>query len=119
MTTEASVMTASPQAALLMKRATYASVAVAALLITAKLAARAVTIGLVGYQRHVVARTGSLAIGADELHYRGDIVLNGTVILSLVLSDALGWHLVDPLFGAAIALWIVYSAWQIASAALI
>src|ERR1044072_103136 len=35
------------------------------------------TIGLVTYQRHVVRRTGSLAIGADELHYRGDLLLNG------------------------------------------
>ncbi len=34
----------------------------------------AVTIGLVLYQRHVVRRTGSIAISADELHYRGDLV---------------------------------------------
>jgi ferrous-iron efflux pump FieF len=73
-----------------------------------------VTIGLVRYQRGVVARTGSIAIGADELHYRGDIILNGSVILSLILSDTLGWRLVDPIFGVAIALWIIYSAWQIA-----
>ena len=78
----------------------------------------AVTIVLVRYQRSVVARTGSIAIGADELHYRGDIILNGSVIVSLILSDALGWHMVDPLFGAAIALWIIWSAWQIVSASL-
>src|SRR5947208_10331179 len=40
----------------------------------------AVTIGLVAYQRHVVRYTGSLAIGADELHYRGAIILNLSVI---------------------------------------
>jgi ferrous-iron efflux pump FieF len=73
---------------------------------------------LVRYQRSVVSRTGSLAIGADALHYRADIILNGSVILSLVLSDALGWHLIDPLFGIAIALWIIYSAWQIVSQSL-
>ena len=73
---------------------------------------------LVRYQRSVVARTGSLAIGADALHYRSDIILNGSVIVSLILSDALGWHLVDPLFGVAIALWIVWSAWQIVSLSL-
>ncbi len=78
----------------------------------------AVTLLLVRYQRGVVAKTGSLAIGSDELHYRGDLVLNGSVILSLVLSSALGWFLVDPIFGAAIALWIVYSAWAIARGAL-
>ena len=35
-----------------------------------------VTIGLVSYQRHVVRRTGSIAISADELHYRSDIVVS-------------------------------------------
>lgn len=75
-------------------------------------------IALVRYQSRVVAQTGSLAIGADELHYRSDIILNGSVILSLVLSDVLGWHLVDPIFGVAIACWIVYSAWQVASGSL-
>jgi len=77
-----------------------------------------ITIGLVTYQRHVVARTGSLAIGADELHYRSDIILNGSVILSLVLTSALGWPWLDPSFGAAIGVWIVYSAWQVASRSL-
>jgi ferrous-iron efflux pump FieF len=77
------------------------------------------SIFLVRYQRSVVARTGSLAIGADALHYRSDIILNGSVIVSLVLADGLGWHLVDPIFGIAIALWIIYSAWQIVSASLV
>ena len=77
-----------------------------------------VTLGLVRYQRHVVARTGSLAIGADELHYRGDIILNGSVILSLILSSVLGWSFIDPLFGVAIAVWIVYNSWQIAKRSL-
>ena len=31
---------------------------------------------LVLYQRHVVARTGSIAISADELHFRSDLVVN-------------------------------------------
>src|SRR5438067_3519328 len=45
------------------------------------------TIGLVTYQRHVVRRTGSLAIGADELHYRGDLLLNGGVIATLAITS--------------------------------
>jgi ferrous-iron efflux pump FieF len=77
-----------------------------------------ITVGLVSYQRHVVARTGSLAIGSDELHYRSDIVLNGSVILSLVLVSVFHWHFLDPLFGAVIGLWIVYSAWRVASRSL-
>src|SRR5437762_3199966 len=48
-----------------------------------------VTIGLVLFQRHVVRRTGSIAITADELHYRSDVVLNISVITALVLGGAL------------------------------
>lgn len=78
----------------------------------------AATIGLVLYQRHVVRRTGSIAITADELHYRGDLVLNVSVIAALVLSGALDFPLLDPLFGAAIGIWIVYSAVRLASLSL-
>jgi ferrous-iron efflux pump FieF len=70
----------------------------------------AVTVGLVIYQRYVVRRTGSIAVSADELHYRSDVVLNVGVILALVLGNSLDQPLVDPLFGAAIGVWIVYSA---------
>src|SRR5438094_613121 len=73
-----------------------------------------VTIGLVTYQRHVVRHTGSLAIGADELHYRGDLILNGGVIATLVLGRVFSVPLLDPLFGAAVGVWIIYSAVKIA-----
>src|SRR5204862_2019991 len=68
----------------------------------------AVTLGLVAYQRHVVRHTGSLAIGADELHYRGDIILNVSVIATLVIGHAFSVPLLDPLFGAAVGVWIIY-----------
>jgi ferrous-iron efflux pump FieF len=74
----------------------------------------AVTIALVFYQRHVVRRTGSIAISADELHYRSDVVLNLSVIAALVLGGIFRFPLLDPLFGAAIGIWIVYSAVQLA-----
>jgi ferrous-iron efflux pump FieF len=73
-----------------------------------------VTIGLVLFQRHVVRRTGSIAISADELHYRSDIILNLGVIIALVSSSALDFPILDPLFGAAIGVWIVYSAVRLA-----
>jgi ferrous-iron efflux pump FieF len=69
-----------------------------------------VTIALVLYQRHVVRRTGSIAITADELHYRGDLVVNVSVIIALVLGTILGLPILDPLFGAGIGIWILYSA---------
>lgn len=70
----------------------------------------AVTTALVLYQRRVVRRTGSIAITADELHYRGDLLLNVSVIAALVLTSALGLPILDPLFGAGVGIWIVYSA---------
>ena len=78
----------------------------------------AVTIGLVLYQRGVVHRTGSLAVRADELHYRGDLVLNGSVIAALLLGSVLEVPILDPLFGAAIGVWIVYSAARLAKLSL-
>jgi ferrous-iron efflux pump FieF len=74
----------------------------------------AVTIGLVAYQRHVVKQTGSLAIGADELHYRGDIILNFSVIATLAIGHSFSVPLLDPLFGAAVGVWIIYNAVKIA-----
>jgi ferrous-iron efflux pump FieF len=77
------------------------------------------TLGLVTYQRHVVRRTGSLAIGADELHYRGDLILNLSVITSLAISNSYSVPLLDPLFGAAVGVWIIYSAVKIARLSLV
>jgi ferrous-iron efflux pump FieF len=78
----------------------------------------AATLLLVLYQRFVIRRTGSLAIKSDALHYAGDLAVNAGVIVALILAGAYGWRRADPIFGAAIALYIVYTAWQIARGAL-
>ena len=72
------------------------------------------TLALVNFQRYVVRSTGSVAIKADALHYLGDILVNGSVIVSLFLGLELGWHFLDPVFAIGIAVYIVASAWQIA-----
>ncbi|MFQ5956068.1 MAG: cation diffusion facilitator family transporter [Kiloniellales bacterium] len=77
-----------------------------------------ITAVLVGFQHYVVRRTGSFAIRADSLHYKGDILVNASVIVSLVLAERLGWVQADPLFGGAIAVYILMSAWAIAKGAL-
>ncbi len=74
----------------------------------------AATIGLVTFQRRVAQRTGSIAISADSLHYASDVLLNGSVIVSIVLTAEMGWLLADPLFGLAIGAWIMWGAWRIA-----
>jgi ferrous-iron efflux pump FieF len=78
-----------------------------------------VTLGLVGYQRYVVRRTGSLVISADEFHYRTDLILNFSVIVSLLATATLGWVYLDPIFGAAIGFWIIYGAWGVGSKAVV
>ncbi len=76
------------------------------------------TIILVLYQKHVVRKTSSLAVKADSIHYLSDISLNLSVIAALVLSIYFDWRLADPLFALGIAVYIIYSAWQIAVHAL-
>jgi ferrous-iron efflux pump FieF len=77
-----------------------------------------VTVLLVTYQRSVVRRTRSTAVSADALHYETDILINGSVIVSLTLTKWLGWEYADPLFGMAIALYLVRGAVKIARRAL-
>jgi ferrous-iron efflux pump FieF len=76
------------------------------------------TLLLVIYQRRVIRRTGSYAVRADSLHYLGDLFVNASVIVALLLSAWWGWHLADPLFAIGIAAYILYTAWQIFRGAL-
>jgi len=68
------------------------------------------TIGLVIYQRKVIAQTGSLAVEADHSHYISDLTTNLGVVLALVLSSVLGWTLADPLIAIAVAGIMLYTA---------
>ena len=65
---------------------------------------------LVVLQRMTVARTGSPAIGADAIHYFGDLVTNLGVVAGIVLSTEFGWLLADPIVGIVIAAILSYSA---------
>jgi len=76
------------------------------------------TIALITYQRHVVRRTGSLAIGTDRLHYSSDLLLNGSVIVALGLDQYAGLTGADAVFGLLIALWLLWGAWSASSHAL-
>jgi ferrous-iron efflux pump FieF len=80
--------------------------------------AMVLTVGLITYQRHVVKRTGSLAIGTDRLHYSSDLMLNGSVIVALALDQFAGLTGADAVFGLLIALWLAFGAWRASSHAL-
>ena len=86
--------------------------------IAVSLVAIAATIGLLAYQRSVIARTQSVAIRADSIHYQSDLLLNLSVIAALVLDQYLGLTGADPLFGIAIALWLAWGAFKASSQAI-
>jgi len=76
------------------------------------------TIVLVAFQRYVVRTTGSLAIAADSLHYRADLLVNLGIAATIAIASWTSWKLLDPLTGCIIAAYIVWSAYGIASGAL-
>ena len=76
------------------------------------------TVLLVAFQRYVVRRTNSTVISADALHYEGDVLINGSVIISLGLSHWLDWQAADPIFAILIAGYLVRGAWSIAQKSL-
>ena len=96
----------------------HAETADAELGIGVSLIAMVLTAALITYQRHVVRRTGSLAIGTDRLHYSSDLLLNGSVIVALALDQYAGLTGADAVFGLLIALWLLWGAWNASSHAL-
>ena len=80
--------------------------------ISVSIIALVATIVLLAWQRHVIARTGSVAIATDHLHYKSDLLLNLAVIAALALDQYAGLAGADPLFGLAIAVWLVWGAWR-------
>ena len=73
------------------------------------------TLALVTFQKIVVKRTGSVAISADSLHYTGDLLLNLSVIVALLLSTMGGLTWADPVFAIAIAVFLLWNASRIAN----
>jgi ferrous-iron efflux pump FieF len=70
-------------------------------------------LGLVLYQRAVVAKTGSLAVSADRTHNLGDLVTNVGVVVAIILSAGFGLLLADPLIALLVAAVLVGSAWLV------
>ncbi len=74
----------------------------------------ALTLLLVLFQGYVVRKTGSIAVSADSLHYRSDLLVNVGVIVALLAVMLLDWQIVDALVAFAIAGYILRGAWTIA-----
>lgn len=75
-----------------------------------------VTLGLVSFQRYVARVTGSLAVTADSLHYKGDLLMNLAIMVAVILASY-GFDAVDGWFALLVALYILFSAWGIAKEA--
>ena len=73
--------------------------------------AMVLTAALITYQRHVVRKTDSVAIGTDRLHYASDLLLNGSVVVALGLDQFAHLTGADAIFGILIALWLLWGAW--------
>lgn len=76
------------------------------------------TLALLAYQRQIVRKTGSVAIHADHVHYQSDLLLNIAVIAGIALESFLHLRGADPVFGLAIALWLLWGAFRAAQMAL-
>lgn len=75
------------------------------------------TLTLVLAQRWIIQRTGSLAVKADLLHYRSDLLMNLLVLGALFLaSQSFLW--VDNLVAVLICGYLLYSAFELAKEAL-
>jgi cation diffusion facilitator family transporter len=54
-----------------------------------------------------------MVIKADALHYKTDVYTNVAVLVSLVLVNLTGYEIVDAIVGGCIALFIIYSAFEL------
>ncbi|MDO6687583.1 MULTISPECIES: cation diffusion facilitator family transporter [unclassified Agarivorans] len=80
--------------------------------ITVMIISTLITIGLVIFQRYVIAKTNNSVIKADSMHYAMDIYMNAAVLVALLLSQY-GWYWADGLFAVLIAVYICYGAYGI------
>lgn len=69
-----------------------------------------ITSFLVIFLNKVAKKTGNMVIKADALHYKTDIFSNGAVLLALGLVSVTAEHIIDPILGILISIYMIYSA---------
>jgi cation diffusion facilitator family transporter len=68
----------------------------------------------VSRQLYKVARkTDSVALEADALHLKTDVITSAGVALGLALMWITGWHIMDPIIALMVALLIIYESWML------
>lgn len=77
-----------------------------------------VTLALVAWQKHEVARTGSVAVAADRAHYTTDVLSGLGVMAAVYASAELGHWWVDPVASLLVAATLLWTGAQLARRAL-
>lgn len=75
------------------------------------------TVGLVIWQRRVIARTGNKVVAADSLHYLSDLLPNIGAIVALIASSLWRIGYIDSIVALAAALFLLFSAFRIGKGA--
>lgn len=65
------------------------------------------TLCLVTFQAFVVRQTGSLAISADAVHYKADVLTNIAILGAIFASSRWQLHILDPLLGLVVVVLIL------------
>jgi ferrous-iron efflux pump FieF len=73
----------------------------------------ACTLVVVYVQTQVIKHTESIAVKADSVHYKGDIILNAAVLLAILLAQN-DMLYADPIFAIGVAGYLLYNSWDIA-----
>lgn len=71
------------------------------------------TLVLIMWQRYVVKQTNSIAVAADSLHYKTDLLTNIGVLLSFFLANTLNADYIDWVVATIIAVYIFKTSYEI------
>ncbi len=70
-------------------------------------------IGIIVYQRRVIADTGSIALKGDAAQYFGDLATNIGVVIAILLGKYLHWTLADPIIALVVAGMLVWNGYGV------
>jgi len=77
----------------------------------------ALTFWLIIAQSWAVRATGSIAVRGDRAHYFADLLANIFVIIGIAVASYTSFSWADSLVGGLMALWLLFTAFQIAKLA--
>jgi cation diffusion facilitator family transporter len=78
------------------------------------MAVSAVVNTFVSRRLYKVARiTDSVALEADALHLKTDVITSAGVAIGLALLWITGWHILDPIIALCVATLIIYESWML------